>query len=114
MWIASSLPYLSPRRAGQVDAWSQEAAETGRVGTQKIREVGERVPPAEVSAALGLPDGASAVVRRRTILLDDRPVEQADSWYPTGIADGTRQYHDQDSPHERKTNPNGHPQTTRE
>jgi DNA-binding GntR family transcriptional regulator len=29
------------------------------------------------------------VVRRRTILLDDRPVEQADSWYPTGIADGT-------------------------
>jgi DNA-binding GntR family transcriptional regulator len=89
MWIASSLPYLSPRRADQADAWSQEAADAGRVGTQKIREVGERIPPAEVSAALELPDGASAIVRGRTILLDGRPVEQADSWYPAGIAAGT-------------------------
>ncbi|WP_217919614.1 UTRA domain-containing protein [Actinomadura sp. BRA 177] len=59
------------------------------MGTQKIREVGEMIPPAEVSAVLGLPDGASAVVRRRTILLDGRPVEQADSWYPAAIAAGT-------------------------
>jgi DNA-binding GntR family transcriptional regulator len=29
------------------------------------------------------------VVRRRLILLDDRPVELADSWYPPSIADGT-------------------------
>lgn len=89
MWTASSLPYLSPRGANQADAWSQEAADAGRVGTQKIREVGEKVPPAQVSEALGLPEGASAVVRRRTILLDGRPVEQADSWYPAGIAAGT-------------------------
>ncbi|WP_207947163.1 UTRA domain-containing protein [Actinomadura sp. 7K507] len=54
-----------------------------------MREVGEMAPPPEVSAALGLVDGTSAAVRRRTIMLDGRPVELADSWYPTAIAGGT-------------------------
>lgn len=89
MWIATSLPYLSPRREGEVDPWSQEAAQEGRTGTQKIREVVTETPPAEVARALELPEGALAVVRRRTMLLDDRPVELTDSWYPTDIAAGT-------------------------
>lgn len=89
MWTASSLPYLTPRQEGQVDAWSQEAAGTGRVGTQKIREVTTTVPPAQVAAALGLPEGAEAVVRRRTMLGDGRPVELTDSWYPARLAAGT-------------------------
>ncbi|GAA2618631.1 hypothetical protein GCM10010411_62640 [Actinomadura fulvescens] len=29
------------------------------------------------------------MVRRRTMLLEDRPVELTDSWYPTDIAAGT-------------------------
>jgi GntR family transcriptional regulator len=89
VWIVSSLPYLSPREDGQADAWSEEAAQAGRSGTQRIREVVTDVPPAGVAAALGLPAGAPAVVRRRTMLLDGQPVELTDSWYPAVIAAGT-------------------------
>ncbi|TYB49450.1 GntR family transcriptional regulator [Actinomadura chibensis] len=89
MWVVSSLPYLSPRREGEVDAWTEEAAQAGRVGTQRLREVTTEVPPPNVASALGLPAGRPAVVRRRTMLLDGRPVELTDSWYPVEIADGT-------------------------
>ncbi|MEU0517976.1 UTRA domain-containing protein [Streptosporangium sp. NPDC006007] len=89
MWIVSSLPYLSPRQEGQMDAWSEEAAQAGHVGTQRIRAVVTDAPPADVASALGLRSAAAAVVRRRTMLLDDRPVELTDSWYPERIAAGT-------------------------
>jgi len=89
MWIVDSLPYLSPRLEGEVDAWTQEAAQAGRTGTQRLREVATEVPPSEVAAALGLVPGRPAVVRRRTMFLDDRPVELTDSWYPVEIAGGT-------------------------
>lgn len=89
MWIVSSLPYLSPRQEGEVDAWTEEAAQAGRIGTQRLREVSIEVPPPDVASALSLAPGDSAVVRRRTMLLDGRPVELADSWYPAEIAEGT-------------------------
>ncbi|MFI0453405.1 GntR family transcriptional regulator [Actinomadura sp. 6N118] len=85
----SSLPYLSPRSEGQVDPWSQEAAQQGRTGTQQIREVVTETPPSEVASALELSEGAPAVVRRRAMLLDGQPVELTDSWYPADIATGT-------------------------
>jgi GntR family transcriptional regulator len=88
-WTVSSLPYLVPRPDGTDDAWSEEAAAAGRAGTQKIREVATEVPPPGIAAALGLPADAVAVSRRRTVLLDGRPVELADSWYPAEIAAGT-------------------------
>jgi GntR family transcriptional regulator len=47
------------------------------------------MPPEEVALALALPAGAGAVVRRRTMLLDGRPVELTDSWYPPQVATGT-------------------------
>lgn len=72
-----------------MDAWSEETARAGRVGTQRIREVATVPPPADVASALGLRSDATAVVRRRTMLLDDRPVELTDSWYPERIAAGT-------------------------
>jgi len=89
VWIVNSLPYLSPRLEGQADAWTDEAARAGRTGTQQIREAATAVPPADVAAALALPAAALAVVRRRTMLLDGRPVELTDSWYPAEIAAGT-------------------------
>lgn len=89
MWIVNSLPYLSPRREGQADVWSEEAARAGRVGTQRIREVVTDLPPVEVASALDLAPCASAVVRRRTMLLDGRPCELTDSWYPAHVAAGT-------------------------
>jgi DNA-binding GntR family transcriptional regulator len=89
MWTVSSVPYLSPRQEGQVDPWREEAAHTGGVGTQRLRDVSTEVPPPDVASALNLPPETPAVVRRRTMLLDDRPVELTDSWYPAEIAAGT-------------------------
>lgn len=89
MWICSSVPYLSPREAGQADAWTDLAAQAGRVGTQDLRLVEETVPPTDVTEALGLPPGESAVLRARVIRLDGQPIELADSWYPLSIASNT-------------------------
>lgn len=86
VWVVSSLPYLTPRAEGQSDAWAEEASAAGQSGTQVIRAAGLQVPPAEVALSLALPEGAGAVVRRRTMLLDGRAVELTDSWYPPQVA----------------------------
>ncbi|MFD2350300.1 UTRA domain-containing protein [Nonomuraea ferruginea] len=46
--------------------------------------------PPDVTAALALPPDATVIVRKRIVLLDDTPVELADSYYPMPIAAGTR------------------------
>jgi DNA-binding GntR family transcriptional regulator len=84
------LPYLTPRLAGQGDAWAAEAAARGRRGAQRILHAGEVPAPAEVAELLGVPEGEPVVVRRRLILLDDRPSELTDTYYPAAIAAGTR------------------------
>jgi DNA-binding GntR family transcriptional regulator len=89
VWDGTSAPYLSPRAAGEADAWTDQAARAGRTGTQQIREVTEELPPQDVADALQLPAGTAAVVRRRTVVLDDTPIETVDSWYPASIAAGT-------------------------
>ncbi|MEV5495542.1 UTRA domain-containing protein [Nonomuraea fuscirosea] len=88
-WDSVSLPYVLPRRAGQPDAWTEEAAQHGHVGSQILREVTEVRPPNEIAEALGILTDL-AIVRRRTVLLDDRPVELVDSYYPAALARGTR------------------------
>lgn len=55
----------------------------------KLLEVAEVRPPAEVSAALGLTDGAKAVVRRRLLSHDGEAVELSVSYYPAQIAADT-------------------------
>ncbi|REF00358.1 GntR family transcriptional regulator [Thermomonospora umbrina] len=89
MWVANSLPYLTPRTSDAPDPWAQEAAQAGGAGTQRLREVTETSPPPAVADALQLPTGMPAVVRRRVMLLDDTPVELTDSWYPASFASGT-------------------------
>ncbi|MBW4719641.1 UTRA domain-containing protein [Saccharothrix sp. SC076] len=76
--------------AGERDAWSQATAGAQRSGGQRLREVAEVPASAEVAEAFGLPVGAPVVVRRRVMLLDGRPVELTDSYYPPSIARGTR------------------------
>ncbi|GGX13438.1 hypothetical protein GCM10010383_49360 [Streptomyces lomondensis] len=83
------MPYLTPRKREQGDAWSADAAAQGRRGTQRIVHAGEVPAPAEVARLLGVPDGEPVVVRRRLILLDDEPNELTDTYYPTAIARGT-------------------------
>ncbi|MER5317985.1 GntR family transcriptional regulator [Streptosporangium roseum] len=88
-WAGSSASYLTPRSNGQVDAWSDELAAMGTTGSQRLTEVVELVPPTHVAESLRLPDGGTAVVRRRVMLVDDRPVELTDSYYPSSLAIGT-------------------------
>lgn len=83
---SDSLAYVKPRSAGQPDAWTEESQHRGG---QRLTEVAEVEPPQEVAAALRLPAGERAIVRRRAILLDDEVIELADSYYPLSIARGT-------------------------
>lgn len=88
-WVSVSEPYVRPHKPGEPEAWAAEAAQHGHVGTHQLREVNEIQPPQEVSQALNLASEEAAVVRRRLILLDGRPTELADSYYPASIARGT-------------------------
>ncbi|WP_425412619.1 UTRA domain-containing protein [Micromonospora halophytica] len=80
------MPYVTP---GSGDAWAVESAQRGSVGTQRLLEVREMSPPADVALALRLEAGASVIVRRRLMLTDGQPVELTDSYYPASIARGT-------------------------
>lgn len=85
-WTGASAPYIRPN---QGDAWGKEAASQGRTGTQRILFAGETTAPEEVASALGLSSEQSVILRRRLILLDDIPVELADSYWPLAVAAGT-------------------------
>lgn len=83
---SDSLTYVTPRKEGQPDPWTEEAKQRGG---QLLTEVGEVIPPEPVADALHLSPGERAAVRRRVILLDGDPIELADSYYPLAIARGT-------------------------
>ncbi|MGI5286858.1 GntR family transcriptional regulator [Nonomuraea polychroma] len=89
-WVSVSAPYVRPRRPGEPDAWAEEAAQQGRVGTHQLRSVEEIRPPGKVADAFGFGPDDTAIVRRRLVLLDERPTELADSYYPSEIARDTR------------------------
>ncbi|MFF5564673.1 GntR family transcriptional regulator [Streptomyces sp. NPDC012623] len=88
-WVSTSMPYLTPRREGQPDAWAAELAAQGRRGGQRVVHAGEVGAPAEVAEALGIAEGDTVVVRRRVMYLEDRPCELTDTYYPASIARGT-------------------------
>ncbi|WP_412541206.1 UTRA domain-containing protein [Longispora sp. K20-0274] len=89
-WSNPSLPYLLPRSGGRPDAWAEELATAGLVGSQRLAEVAEIEAPTDVAAALDLDPGGRVVVRRRVMYVGERPVELTDSYYPAGLARGTR------------------------
>lgn len=88
--LDDSARYVTPYTSSRRDTWTQAVADTGRVGSQQIRQVTEVVAPTAVAAALQLPPGTSVVVRRRVMYLDRRSVELTDSYYPLKVADRTR------------------------
>ncbi|MFD7441724.1 GntR family transcriptional regulator [Streptomyces sp. NPDC059909] len=81
--------YMAPARAGEPYRWLTESERNGARARSTLLEVAEVVPPADVSAALGLAEGAVAVVRRQLLAIDDEPAELVASYYPTDIAHGT-------------------------
>ncbi len=78
--------YLTP---SQGDAWATEAALAGQQGTQRVIAAEEVAAPSAVAVALQIDPGAAVVLRRRVMLLNGRPVELTDSYYPAQIAAGT-------------------------
>ncbi|GKQ37780.1 GntR family transcriptional regulator [Streptomyces sp. A012304] len=89
-WVSSSAPYVVPRAEGQGDAWQEEAAAKGGVGTQRIVGAGEVAAPPEVARLFAIAPDAAVVVRQRIIYLDDQPTELTDTYYPVEVARGTR------------------------
>jgi GntR family transcriptional regulator len=88
-WITSSTPYLAPRGETAPDPWKEEAARAGHVGGHRLILVEKQTPPDHVCRLLGTEPQTPAILRRRIVTVDDRPVEVADSWYQAAIADGT-------------------------
>ncbi|TCP50112.1 DNA-binding GntR family transcriptional regulator [Tamaricihabitans halophyticus] len=86
-WTSVSMPYVSGRAS---DAWGAEAAEHGGRGTQKLLSVEEVAASAMVADMLGLVAGEPVIARCRLMLFNDHPVELVESYYPAGIARGTR------------------------
>lgn len=83
--IDDSAAYLA---AGEgPDAWTAATAE--QHGTQKLLDVETIDATERIAAALELGPGERVVVRRRLMLLDGRPVEIANSYYPALLAEGT-------------------------
>ncbi|MFI8852154.1 GntR family transcriptional regulator [Streptomyces sp. NPDC053499] len=81
--------YMAPAQSGEPYRWLTEAAKLGGQARSKLLEVGEATPPADVLAALELPEGGTALLRRQMLLIDDEPVELVKSYYPLEIARGT-------------------------
>jgi GntR family transcriptional regulator len=66
-----------------------EAGGQGLRVKQLYREIGETPAPPEVAEAFGISPGTLVVVRRRTTIVDGRPHQLADSYYPLDLAKGT-------------------------
>ncbi|MGH3873804.1 MAG: GntR family transcriptional regulator [Candidatus Binatia bacterium] len=70
-------------------SWRSEAERLGMRGTQELTEVGEVAAPGDIGEFLGVEPGSPVIVRRRVMLLDDEPVQLADSYYPLDLVRGT-------------------------
>ncbi|GAA1889709.1 GntR family transcriptional regulator [Streptantibioticus ferralitis] len=88
-WVGSSMSYVRPSASGGQDAWSAEAAARGGRGSQRIVQAGEMDASSVVADLLGVARGATVIVRRRIMYLDDQPTELTDTYYPLHVAAGT-------------------------
>jgi GntR family transcriptional regulator len=64
-----------------------EAARQGHEAAQLMRALEETPAPAAVAVNLGVPPGTPVWARRRTTLIDGRPNQLADSYYPLSVAE---------------------------
>ena len=67
-----------------------DAGSQGLSVKQVYREIDEVPAPAVVAVAFDVPKGEKVWVRRRTTIIDGRPHQLADSYYPLDLALGTR------------------------
>lgn len=88
-WVSVSTPYISPTGRNSPDAWTTEAARHGRRGSNRITYAGTAAAPPFVARSFDLPDDGEVVTRQRLVLLDDQPIEVANSYYPLEVAADT-------------------------
>ncbi|BAU84505.1 transcriptional regulator, gntR family [Streptomyces laurentii] len=84
------IAFMKPAEAGEPYPWMAEAAKRRQTGRSELLDVSVVRPPKEVADALGLSDGDQAVLRKQILFLDDEPTELTCSYYPLGLAEGTR------------------------
>ncbi|HEU0086751.1 MAG TPA: GntR family transcriptional regulator [Pseudonocardiaceae bacterium] len=84
-----SASYVTQAGDQQRASWRSEAERLGMRGTQQLIHVGEVAAPDDIAHLLGLEPGSIVAVRQRTMLLDDEPVQLADSYYPLDLVTGT-------------------------
>lgn len=76
------------RRMRGVDDWVTDVREDGREPSQIITTEIVKAP-AEIAQRLELKEGTPVVVRRRVRMVDGRPHNTADTYYPLDVAEGT-------------------------
>ena len=86
--VTLSASYIAPSD-GKWMGWREAARQQGMDGSQTLDEVAFVDPPGAVADALRLDEGQQAVVRRRTMFLDGKAVQLADSYYAGELARGT-------------------------
>ena len=80
-------PEFRGRSAG---AFAAEAERLGLPWRQELRGIEPLKPSPELAAKMGLGGAAKALVRRRRMWLDSRPVQIADSYYPLALVRNTK------------------------
>ena len=85
--VDDTASYLTPSGGG--DTWAQAVQAAGGRGAQKLRAACRVEAPNWVAHSLGIRPPASVVARRRTMYLNDQPVELTDSYYPLEVAGQT-------------------------
>ncbi|PIM74372.1 GntR family transcriptional regulator [Streptomyces sp. JV178] len=81
--------FMAPASPGDPYRWLAEAAKSGASARSTLLDVGERRPPADVRAVLGLPGDGLALLRSQILFIDGEPIELVQSYYPLDIARGT-------------------------
>jgi GntR family transcriptional regulator len=81
--------YMAPADSGAPYRWLTEAAKHGTQARSTLLDVTEAKPPADVSAALNLADGDTALLRSQVLSIDGEPTELVKSYYPLDISRDT-------------------------
>lgn len=83
--------YTREHRDGARGPFAAEAEHLGATAEVEILEIIKELPaPDEVAERLGLDESGAVLCRRNRYLIDDRPVQLVDTYFPTQVVADTR------------------------
>ncbi|MGH8899859.1 MAG: GntR family transcriptional regulator [Egibacteraceae bacterium] len=88
--LSSSRYSKAKRAAGRAPLHAEAAEQDTKADQQLLLGVEVVDPPEEVADRLGLGANEKALVRRRLLSVGGEPAQLADSYFPLGVAQGTR------------------------